>query len=130
MELCTHFTINSVNFMIFSLPIIHNHDRMSSSTTHTMTWVYFTEGLAGRFIQSPKVVKEEIMTDINDLVQEFSMTSSDEAVGESFIAMRRLLEILNSLKVSFDIITFFATANDLADKNAEPPFLAISRRVA
>ena len=36
------------------------------------------------------------MGDINDLVQEFWRTSSDEpeAVGESFFAMRRLLKIL------------------------------------
>ena len=47
------------------------------------------------------------MTDINDLVQEF-WTSSDGAVWASFIAMRRLLEILdgclNFWKVCFDII--------------------------
>ena len=49
--------------MIFSLLIIHNHDRMSSITCdlHTTTWVYFTEHLADRFIRSPKEVKEEIM---------------------------------------------------------------------
>ena len=34
------------------------------------------------------------MTDINNLVQEFSMTSSDGAVGASFYAMLRLLSIL------------------------------------
>ena len=49
--------------MIFSLLIIHNHDRMSSITCdlHTTTWVYFTEHLANRFILSPKEVKEEIL---------------------------------------------------------------------
>ena len=83
---------------------------MSSSITrilHTTTWDYFAKYLRVRFIPSPKVVKETIMTDINDLVQEF-WTSSDGAVGASFIAMRRLLEILqgclDSWKVCFDII--------------------------
>ena len=109
--------------MIFSLIIIHNHVRMSSSTTrilHITTWVYFTEQLAARFIYSPEVVKEEIMTAINDLVQEFLTTSSDEAVGAPFFAMRSLLEILqrclNILEVRFDITSVFVTAIDLADK--------------
>ena len=47
------------------------------------------------------------MTDINELVQEFLMTSSDGAVGASLFAMRRLFEILqkcfDNLKVCFDI---------------------------
>ena len=107
--------------MIFSLSIIHNRDRMSSITRvlHTTTWDYFSERLADRFIPSPKVVKEEIMTDINDLVQEFLTTSSDRAVEASFFAMRRLLEILQEcydFLVCFDIISVFATAVDLADK--------------
>ena len=34
------------------------------------------------------------MTGINDLVQDFSRTSRDRAVGASFFAMRRLHEIL------------------------------------
>jgi hypothetical protein len=71
---------------------------------HTTTWDYITERLADRFILSPEVVKEEIMSDINDLVQdsEFWTTSND---GASFFAMRRLLEILqecfDSLEVCF-----------------------------
>ena len=83
---------------------------MSSSITRilrTTTWNYFTKYLRDRFIRSPKVVKEAIMTDINDLVQEFR-TSSNGAVVASFIAMRRLLEILYGClsfwKVCFDII--------------------------
>ena len=76
---------------------------MSSITRvlHTTTWGYFTESLAFCFIFSPTVVKEEIMADINDLVQEFRMSSRDGAVGESFVAMCRLLKIL---QVCFDII--------------------------
>ena len=50
------------------------------------------------------------MTDINDLVQEF-WTSSDGAVGASFIAMCRLIGILRRcfgfLKVCFEIILVF-----------------------
>ena len=92
--------------MNFSLLIIHNRDRMSSITRvlHTTTWRYFTERLADRFIHSPNVVKEVIMADINDLVQEFWMSSRDGAIGESFVAMCRLLEIF---KVCFNIIPFF-----------------------
>ena len=98
--------------MNFSLLVIHNRDRMSSITSvlHTTTWRYFTEHLAFRFIGSPKVVKEEIMADINDLVQEFRMSSRDGAVGESFVAMCRLRGML---QVRFDNIPFFVT-DDLA----------------
>jgi len=48
------------------------------------------------------------MTDINDLVQEFWETSSDEAVGASFFAMRRLLEILQDC---FDFLERLANPN-------------------
>ena len=68
---------------------------------HTATWKFFTSHLPSRFRRSPKVVKEAIMTDINDLVQEFWMTSSDGAVGTSVFEMRRLHELLEDyLKVS------------------------------
>ena len=109
--------------MIFDLLIIHDHARMSSTTRvlHTTTWDYFTSRLPDRFSRSPEVVKEAIMTDINDLVQEFWRTSSDGVVGASFFAMRRLLEILYECfhisEVCFVIIIIvFATAVDLADK--------------
>ena len=98
--------------MIFNLLIIHNHDRMSSITQvlHTATWNYFTLYLPDRFVRSPELVKEAIMTDINDLVQGFCRTSSD--VGASFFAMRRLLEILQMIfEVCFDIISILATAS-------------------
>jgi len=61
---------------------------------HYETWIYFKLFLPGRFIRSPIVVKEAIMADINDLVQDFWRTLSDGADGESYFAMRRLLEIL------------------------------------
>ena len=90
---------------------------MSSITRvlHTSTWDFFTFRLPIRFSRSPKVVKEAIMTGINDLVQEVWRTSesNDGADGASFFAMRRLHEIL---EVCFDIISIFATAVDLADK--------------
>ena len=111
--------------MIFSLLIIYNHDRMSSITRvlHTTTCDYFTSRLPDHFTRSPKVVKEVIMTSINGLVQEFWRTSSDEDVGASFFAMRRLFEILQKcfdfFKVCFDIISVFETAVDLADKNLQ-----------
>ena len=107
-------------FMIFSLLIIHDHDSMSSTirVLRTTTWDYFVLQLPDRFRRSPKVVKEAIMADINDLLQEFWSTSSD--VEPSFFAMRRLLEILQGcLEVCFDIISVFATAVDLADKNLQ-----------
>ena len=98
--------------MIFSLLISRNHDRMSSITVtkvlHTKTWAYLFSRLPDRFIRSPKVVKEAIMTDINDLVQEYWRTSSDGAVETFFSPMRRLFEILQECfiisKVCFDII--------------------------
>ena len=109
--------------MIFSIFIIHNHYRMSSSTRvlHTATWDYFTSHLPDFFRDSPIVVKETIMTDINDLVQEFWSfwsTSSDEAVGASLFAMRRLLDILQEFysPVCFHIISVFAAAIDLLIK--------------
>ena len=94
--------------MNFRLLIIHNRDRMSSITRvlHTTTWDYFTEQLEFRFRRSPKVVKEEIMADINDLVREFRMSSRDGAIGESFLAMCRLFKIL---QVCFDILPLLST---------------------
>ena len=102
--------------MIFSLLIIHNHDRMPvSSNTRVLysvdnaTWIYFTTLLPDRFICSSKVVREAIMSDVNDFVQEFRRTSSDAsgAVGASFFAMRRLLQVLqqcyDNTNVCFDI---------------------------
>ena len=76
---------------------------MSSTTRvlHTITWDYFTSRLPHRFSRSPNLVKEAIMTDINVLVQEFWRASSGGTVGESFFAMRRLLEILREF---FDIL--------------------------
>ena len=81
---------------IFSLLIIHNHDRKSpiSWVPRPATWKFFTSYLPYRILLSPKVVKEAILTDINDLVQEFWRTSSDGPVGESLFEMRRLHEIL------------------------------------
>ena len=99
--------------MISSLLIIHNHDRMSSITRilHTTTWDYFTSCLPDLFDHSPKVVKEAIMADINDLIQEFWETSSGGVEGASFFAMRRLLRILQEcsdiLEVCFIIISVF-----------------------
>ena len=88
--------------MIFSLLIIHDHERMSSITRvlHTSTWDFLSSRLPYRLRHSPRVVKEAIMTDIDDLVQEL-MTSSDEAVGVSFFELRRLLGILQVLQVCF-----------------------------
>ena len=90
--------------MISSLLIIHNCDRRSSIALvlHGITWGCFTADLPDKFIRSPKVVKEAIMKDIHDLVQEFWRTSSDEVNGESIFAMRRLHEILRRcLEVCF-----------------------------
>ena len=80
---------------------------------HTATWDYFTLGLPGYFNRSSKVVKEAIMTDISDLVQEFKFWRSDGTVtvGAFFFPMRHLFKVLeicvNTLKVRFDV---FATA--------------------
>jgi hypothetical protein len=90
---------------------------------HTTTWIFFTSRLPDRFSHSSKVVKEAIMTDINELVQDFWRTSSDAADEASFFAMHRLFEILhgisNVLEVCFDIISIFETAVDFADKNLQ-----------
>ena len=115
-------------FKIFSFLIIHTRDRTPSITRlHTETRNYFNQSLVDHFIRSPKVVVEEIMTDISDLLQKF-WTTSNGAVEASFFAMRSscLLGILqicfdslvdddmvNDDMVCFDIIPFFATAVDL-----------------
>ena len=74
---------------------------MSSITRvlRTTTWDYFTSYLPARLRRSSEVA-EAIMTDINDLVQEFSRTSSN---GPSFFAMRRLLVILQKCFANFDV---------------------------
>lgn len=95
----------------YYLQPVHNHDRIYPITRdlHLATWVHFTTFLPDRFHRSPTVVKEAIMADINDLVQDFWMTSSDGADGEAYIAMHRLLEILQEcfdiLEVCFDFIS-------------------------
>ena len=95
--------------MTFSLLIIHNHDRMPGSSNtrvlHSATWDYLTSRLSDRFHYSPNVVKEAVMTDINDCVQECWRTSRDGADGVSVFAMRRLLGILQECysRVCFDI---------------------------
>ena len=123
--------------MIFDLLIIHNHDRTSSITRvlHTATWYYYTSRLPDHFRRSPKVVKEAIMTDINDLVQEFWRTLSDGTVGASFFEMRRLFEILEGcfgFMVCFDIISVFATAVYIPYKSTDADktqFLELSHPV-
>jgi hypothetical protein len=95
------------NFYYFQSIDYHNHKRTSSTRVlHTTTWGYFNSHLPDRFSRSPQVVNEAIMTDINDLVQEFSRTSCD--IWASFFAMRRMFEILQQclvvLEVCFDII--------------------------
>ena len=93
---------------------------MSSTTRvlHTTTWDYFTSRLPDRFSHSSLAVKEALMTNIDDLVQEFWRTSKN--VVPSFYAMRRLLEILHDcFEVCFDIVSVFATGVDFADKNLQ-----------
>ena len=102
--------------MIFNLLILHNYDRRSSITRalHAATWNYFTSRLPHRFHRSPNVVKEAIMTDIHDLVQEFWRTSTDGADGESIFAMYRLHNILGRCLE----VCFLATAVNLPDKTS------------
>ena len=96
--------------MIFSLLIIHTHDRVSSITRvlHAATWNYFIYYLPEHFSRSQKAVKEAIVTDINELVQEFWKISSDGASGASFFEMRRLFKILqdcfDNLKVQLILL--------------------------
>ena len=92
--------------MILILLSFHNHGSVTSITRvlHATTWNYFTLHLPDRFIRSPRVVKEAIMSDINDLVTEFRRISSD--VGASLFAMFRLFEILQKcFIVCFDIVS-------------------------
>ena len=107
-EFCTHFTINSVlevSYFYDLQPFNYlQFDRRSSITrvVHAKTWNYLASHLPDHFIRSSKVVKEAIITAINDLVQEFWRTSTDEVNGESIFAMRRLHEILQRcLEVCF-----------------------------
>ena len=97
--------------MIFSLLKIHNHDRMSSITRvlHNTTWNYLTSRLPVRFIGAQKVVMEAIMTDINNLVQDFWRTSSDGADEAHFVEMRRLLEILQNISDVCFALSVFAS---------------------
>ena len=87
---------------------------MSSITCvlNTAAWKFFTTDLPRRFSRSRKVVVKAIMTDINDLVQEFWRTSSDKAVGASIFPLRHLLRIFQDiLRVCF-VVFVFATAVD------------------
>jgi hypothetical protein len=83
---------------------IHNYNRvipLTAQVRHNETWDYFASHLTDYFLDSPEGVKEVIMTDVNDLVQEFWKISSGGTVTVSFSAMRHLLEIL---EVRFDIV--------------------------
>ena len=110
-----------VILLIFSLLIIHNQDRTSSipRVLHTATWDYFTSHLPVRLRHSSEVVKEAIMTDINDLVQEFWRSSSDGAYRAFFFAIRRLLEILEKcFDDSYYMVWYYfhVTAVDFTNK--------------
>ena len=99
--------------MFFTVLVFHSHDRMSSVSRvlHAATWHYLAFHLSDHFSCSPKVVKEAIITDISDLVQEFwRISSSDGAVGALIFEMRRLLKIL---QVCLKILPFLGL---LADK--------------
>ena len=92
------------------------------SDLHTTTWDYFALCLPSRLLFSPKVVKEVIVTDINDLVQEFWRLSSDGAGWTSFSAMYRLHGILQEyLLHCLDIseVCYHFRSSDLADKNLQ-----------
>ena len=91
--------------MIFSLLIIHTCDSMSSITRvlHAATWDYFISRLPNHFSHSPEVVKEVIITDINDLVQEFWRIATNGTDGESIFAMRRLFKILEKSLDGFKV---------------------------
>ena len=62
--------------------------------------IYITQlgVISSRLFQS---LKEAIMADINELVEDFWRTSSHGADGKSYFAMRRLLEILQERVFSF-----------------------------
>ena len=112
-ELCHHFGIDSIlevsnSYDLQLITIIHNHDRKPSITQvlHTATWDYFTSFLLDYFNDSPKVVREAILTDINGLVEEFWRTSSDGVAGASFFATRRLLEILQEYLEVCNTVSF------------------------
>ncbi|KAF8816498.1 hypothetical protein BYT27DRAFT_7182054 [Phlegmacium glaucopus] len=69
---------------------IHSTTRLP----HSATWGYVKFHLPSRFIASPKLVKDAIMTDINELTQEFWEISNTGAVDVFFTAMLCLMWIL------------------------------------
>ena len=77
---------------------IQDRNRISSATRfpHRATWHYFKSYLPAHFMRCPKVVKDAITTDINDLMQQFWRISTDEAVDIFSLAMCRLREILQA----------------------------------
>ncbi|KAF8801464.1 hypothetical protein BYT27DRAFT_7147456 [Phlegmacium glaucopus] len=69
---------------------IHSTTRLP----HSATWDYVTSHLPRRFIASPKQVRDAIMTNINELTQEFWKISNSGAVDVFFPAMFCLMRIL------------------------------------
>jgi hypothetical protein len=67
---------------------------------HRATWHYFKSYLPAHFMRCPKVVKDAITTDINDLMQQSWQTSTD-GVDIFCPPMCRLRQIL---QVCFHII--------------------------
>ena len=78
---------------------------------HAATWLYFIVELPDHFCISRKVVKESIMTDINDLVQEFWRTSTDVVDGKSIFAMG-LLHVI--LRECLDVCSFLGDCHRIS----------------
>ncbi|KAF8816521.1 hypothetical protein BYT27DRAFT_7182095 [Phlegmacium glaucopus] len=66
---------------------------------HSATWRYIDIHIPRRFIGSPKLVRDTIMTDINQLTQEFRKISSSGAVDISFPARLCLMQILKTIRL-------------------------------
>ncbi|KAF8815804.1 hypothetical protein BYT27DRAFT_7155408 [Phlegmacium glaucopus] len=72
----------------------------STRLPHSATWDYVKFHLPPRFIKSPKLVKDAIMTDIDELMQEFCKISSSGAVDVFLTAMLCLMWILKDVEAT------------------------------
>ena len=98
---------------------IQNYDRIPSTQLllHGKTWAHIKTYLPDDFIHCPEVVRDAIMMDIDNLLQEFWKTSNVGAVDvQCFTSIRLLLDILSvCLNITFSRLqlTLLITTNRL-----------------
>ncbi|KAF8816522.1 hypothetical protein BYT27DRAFT_7154559 [Phlegmacium glaucopus] len=87
---------------------------------HSATWYYVQSHLPWHFIESPKRVRDAIMMDINELIQEFWKISNNGAIGVFFTAMLCLmwgLEAIMSPATDDEFLEVYHACQKMVDQS-------------